>query len=135
MSSTFWFDWELNLVNILYSSWLFLVLVIRHQEEDDRKIIRISNQESLNVELEDLITAASAVMHMTATLMVYMPSAVKWEHRIEGILQQNNLFWLFRKFAISENMDLVTVTLSALIDPLLLILCNSSYRERSEHYT
>ena len=36
-------------------------------------------QESLNVELEDLITAASAVMHMTATLMVYMPSAVKWK--------------------------------------------------------
>ena len=31
------------------------------------------------VELEDLITAASAVMHMTATLMVYMPSAVKWK--------------------------------------------------------
>ena len=27
-------------------------------------------------------------------------------------------------------MDLITVALSALVDPLLLILCNSSYRER-----
>ena len=42
---------------------------------------------------------------------------------------------ILRKFTISENMDLITVALSALVDPLLLILCNSSYRERLvRHY-
>ena len=38
------------------------------------------------MELEDLITAASSVLHMTATLLVYMPSAIKSAHCVHTFL-------------------------------------------------
>ena len=63
------------------------------------------------LELEDLITAASAVIHMLAILVAFVP-------------------FLTSTREMSSTKDLTTICLTALVDPLLLLVFNSKFRNR-----
>ena len=39
---------------------------------------------AVDLELEDLITAATAVVHMVAILLLYVPNVITWVHSIMG---------------------------------------------------
>ena len=68
-------------------------------------------ESSLLLELEDLITAATAVIHMVAILLAFIP-------------------YLTSMIEMTSTKDLTTICLSSLVDPFLLIIFNSKFRSR-----
>ena len=71
----------------------------------------IVQESSLLLELEDLITAATAVIHMLGMLLAFIP-------------------YLTSMIRMTSTKDLLTICLSAFIDPLLLVIFNSKFRMR-----
>ena len=68
-------------------------------------------ESSLLLELEDLITAATAVIHMVAILLAFIP-------------------YLTSMIEMTSTKDLTTICLSSFVDPLLLLIFNSKFRSR-----
>ena len=72
---------------------------------------QIVQESSLLLELEDLITAATAVIHMLGMLLAFIP-------------------YLTSIIRMTSAKDLTTICLSAFLDPLLLLTFNSKFRMR-----